>query len=54
MVVEVGKECVIVYENGFYVIILEWMLFLFYIGGMFGLFSILIGFCVYDFLVGVK
>lgn len=54
MVVEVGKECVIVYENGFYVMILEWMLLFFYMGGIFGKFLILIGLCVYDFLVGVK
>lgn len=54
MVVEVGKEWVIVYENGLYVIILEWMLFLFYKGGIFGLFIIFIGLRVYDFLVGVK
>lgn len=44
----------IVYENGFYVMILEWMFLLMYKGGIFGKFLILIGLGMYDCLVGVK
>lgn len=44
----------IVYENGLYVMIFEWMMFLFYKGGNMGKIIVLFGICLYDYLVGVK
>src|SRR5699024_8857598 len=54
LVVEVGKEKAIVYENGSHVTTPEWMMLLFYKGGTFGPLSTNVGLRVYDFLAGVK
>jgi glycerol-3-phosphate dehydrogenase len=54
MVAEVGKERVIVYENGPHVTRPEWMLLPIYTGGTFGKISTSLGLFVYDFLAGVN
>ena len=54
VVVEVGKERAIVYENGPHVTKPEWMLLPLYKGGTFGPFMTSVGLKVYDWLAGVK
>ncbi|MHC0036227.1 glycerol-3-phosphate dehydrogenase/oxidase [Pseudoneobacillus sp. C159] len=54
IVAEVGRERMIVYENGPHVTTPVWMLLPIHKGGTFGKFSTSIGLKVYDFLAGVK